>query len=107
MNTIDLNGTWQLTHGPQQAGYGESTPPPEWPTVPAQVPGNVELDLVSAGILPELSVGNNIYLLRQYEGHEWWYSRSFSRPDILPFQAVHLVFDGLDCIADVWLNNIC
>jgi beta-mannosidase len=107
MYTIDLNGTWQLTYGPQQASYEESTPPPDWPTTPAQVPGNVELDLVRAGVLPELSVGNNIYLLRQFEGHEWWYTRSFSRPDILPTQDVHLVFDGLDCIADVWLNGTC
>ena len=49
MKQINLNGTWRLTYGPQQSRYDHATPPPTWPTIPAHVPGNVELDLVADG----------------------------------------------------------
>jgi beta-mannosidase len=106
MKKINLNGSWQLTYGPQQQHYDHATPPVSWPTIPAQVPGNVELDLVAAGVMPDLTIGNNVYLLRQYESYEWWYSRQFEKPVVSPGQRVNLVFEGLDCVADVWLNAI-
>ena len=105
MRTISLNGTWQLTYGPQQPGHTHSAPLTDWPTVPAAVPGNVELDLIAAGVLPELSTGNNIYLLRDYETYEWWYVRDFTIPDLADDERVELVFDGLDCIGSIWLND--
>jgi beta-mannosidase len=106
MKQINLNGTWRLTYGPQQSRYDHATPPPTWPTIPAQVPGNVELDLVADGVIPDPTVGNNVYLLREYETYEWWYSRQFEKPAFTSRQNVSLVFEGLDCIADVWLNGI-
>jgi beta-mannosidase len=106
MKQINLNGTWRLTYGPQQSRYDHATPPPTWPTIPAQVPGNVELDLVADGVIPDPTVGNNVYLLREYETYEWWYSRQFEKPAFNPGQSVSVVFEGLDCIADVWLNGI-
>ena len=106
MKYINLNGTWQLAYGPQQQNDGLSAPPSDWPAVPAQVPGNVELDLVAAGVLPEPSVGNNVYLLRQYETCEWWYSRQFANPALQSGQSAQIVFEGLDCVADVWLNDV-
>src|SRR5690349_17356298 len=105
MQRINLNGEWQLTYGPQQCSALSAQPPADWPAIPAMVPGNVELDLVRAGVLPEPSIGNNIYRLREYEGYEWWYRRSFKAPVIDPGQCVELVFDGLDCIAGVWVNG--
>ena len=47
--------------------------------IPARVPGNVELDLVRAGLLPEqLEKGHNIYLLRELETMQWWYTKNFT-----------------------------
>ena len=107
MQEITLNGAWQLAYGPQREGELVSPEAPaDWPSVPATVPGNVELDLVRAGVLPELSVGNNIYLLRPYEAYEWIYWRAFPSPLIEKGQTVQLVFKGLDCIADIWLNGV-
>ena len=63
MRRIDLDGTWELTYGPQQPGGPRSLDELQstgWPTIPATVPGNVELDLIAAGHLPELSFANNI-----------------------------------------------
>ena len=69
MNIVSLNGAWKLTYGPQQPD-SPTTPQQlassNWPTVPATVPGNVELDLIAAGKLPaELARGNNVYQLRE------------------------------------------
>lgn len=108
MTSISLDGTWQLSYGPQRPG-GPQTPAQlaraGWPTIDATVPGNVELDLMRAGVLPELSYGNNIYLLREYEGYQWWYQRTFATPQIAPGERVELVFEGLDCVAAVFLNG--
>ena len=67
MQQISLNGIWKLTYGPQanHSSLAEPLIPAEWSMITAEVPGNVELDLMAAGLLPDISVGNNIYLLRQ------------------------------------------
>jgi len=73
-STIDLNGEWRLYYGEHGPGTPES--PEElgrnaFKSIPALVPGNVEIDLMKAGILPDISHGTNIYLLRPYEAFEW------------------------------------
>ena len=72
--------------------------------VTAIVPGNVELDLMQAGKLPDLSVGNNIYRTRELEGYQWWYQRKFPTPK-RPRARVELVFEGLDCLGTIFLNG--
>lgn len=108
MPSVTLDGTWLLSYGPQVAG-GPQTPgdlaASDWPTLPAEVPGNVELDLMRAGVLPDLAYAHNIYLLREYEGYQWWYRRSFATPTVAPGERLELVFEGLDCIAQVFLNG--
>ena len=56
MNTIDLNGNWMLQFGPQTEAaskMGDPEIPEEWTKLTAMVPGNVELDLMDAGMLPK------------------------------------------------------
>lgn len=108
MQRIDLNGEWQLSYRPQRSQYValQRLDFNTMPTVSAFVPGNVELDLMRAGILPEPSVGNNIYRLREYETYEWWYRRRFTAPAVPDGYTAQLVFEGLDCLADVWLNGL-
>ena len=104
---LDLDGKWRLTYGPV-SGLGDvekSAPPAEWPTIPATVPGNVELDLMEAGKLPDLAVGNHIYETRKLESYQWWYRREFESPRLEPGEHAELVFDGLDCLGTVWLNG--
>ena len=108
MQGIGLNGTWQLTFGPEGPD-GPKTPEDlaraGWRTVPATVPGNVELDLLAAGLIQEPSRGNHIYDLRPYETYEWWYRRAFTGPKLETGQRAELVFEGLDCFGAVWLNG--
>jgi hypothetical protein len=82
--SISLNGLWKLTFGPLPEGEPPEVTQPakDWPTIPATVPGNVELDLVAAGHLEEPQKGNRIYELRRLEDYQWWYRRSFSTPNV-------------------------
>jgi beta-mannosidase len=73
----------------------------------AQVPGNFELDLLAAGEILDPFVGMNIVDLRRFENHHVWYSRTFTVDDALPEDGhdLFLVFEGLDCFAEVYLNG--
>ena len=109
MNRISLDGEWTLVHFPE--GSVPVTHPGHLPragaaVLPALVPGNVELDLMRAGELPDIYVADNVHLLRPLEYHEWWYRRAFEAPGVAPGQRVDLVFEGLDCLATVWVNGV-
>jgi len=108
MQSISLDGVWRLWYGPQ-ADDAPDTPDDltesNWPVIQARVPGNVELDLMEAGELPDLHVGNNIYATREIETYRWWYRRSFRAPELRPGQRLQLTFEGLDCIATVFVNG--
>ena len=106
---ISLNGNWQLYYydavDGQHYGADELTNG-NVACVPAKVPGNVELDLVRAGILPEdLFRGMNICKTEQYESYEWWYCTEFDTPAVKTGEQVQLQFDGVDCVADYYLNG--
>ena len=103
-----LDGAWRLSYGEQRA-EGPLTPSElaraKWTSVAAVVPGNVEIDLMKAGKLPDLAVGNNIYRLRELEAYRWWYQRKFATPKRDGGARVELVFEGIDCMGAVFLNG--
>ncbi len=107
-NKISLNGTWNLEFWEQEDS--PVSDPSEIASLKttklsATVPGNVELDLLAAGMIDDPSVGSNIYKLRPYEFCQWMYSRHFSAPSLKKGQRLILDFEGIDCIADIWLNG--
>jgi len=100
MKTISLNGIWSLR------GRSECSPvsAPSL-ALEAEVPGCVQLDLSRAGILPgDLFMGENIRETEKYENWEWWYERTFTAPE--ERENVWLVFRGVDCIAEYYLNGV-
>ena len=97
MKKILLSGDWRLS-GKRQ---GSSDTPI---TLTAKVPGMVQLDLSREGILPrDLYMGMNIRETEKYEDYEWWYERTFTAPE--ERKRVFLVFRGVDCIAEYFLNG--
>ena len=98
MKKISLSGIWTLKGKPQDSME-------EPISLSAQVPGCVQLDLSAAGLLPsDLLVGENILEAEKYEHHEWWYERTFASPE--EKENVYLVFEGVDCLAEYYLNGI-
>lgn len=109
MTSYSLDGTWTLTAFPERDSpvrHPDDLVHHAGDAVPAQVPGNVELDLQRAGRIADPFYADNIYTLRPYELYEWWYERTFTPPlDEIPGQCTELVFHGVDCIATYWLNS--
>lgn len=103
-----LNGKWRLDYWPQGAvpvmspAQAEGV---EMRTVEATVPGNVELDLLAAGLIEEPETGSNVYKLRPLEGNQWRYSRTFPTPAHEAGDRVALNFGGIDCFAEIYVNG--
>ena len=98
--TISLNGQWTLTCLPPE---GDARLQPF--TIPATVPGNVELDLYNAGREPEPFFGENEYRYFKYEVCAWRFEKSLAIPEIPSGEKVRLIFEGLNCVADVFVNE--
>ena len=108
-SSVSLNGEWTLDYFPQPDAGAVRALPLKVPfkTVKATVPGNCELDLVNAGILPPMEIGLNVLKLRPYEGYQWLYTKAFdaSAVDVASGARAVLVFGGIDTLADVFLNG--
>ena len=73
-------------------------------TLSASVPGNFELDLLRAGVIDEPYYSTNPIKMQKWEATHLWYHTTFDfeeKADINTF----LVFEGLDTIADIYLNG--
>ena len=105
---ISLDGEWRLRWC--DSGEGEKA---GWPaagvadadSIPGQVPGMTHLDLLAAGRIPDPLFGRNAEQLEWMEEKDWWYSTTFHLPNESITERVEIVFEGLDCFADVWLNG--
>ena len=109
---ISLNSAksseWTLYYGVQDKNTPQSPSELEnsdFKNIVGTVPGNVEIDLEREGIIKDPMIGNNVYDLRKFEAYAWWYVREFDTPKIKSGERVELAFDGIDCIADIWLNG--
>lgn len=107
-NIISLNGIWKLCY------YNRNNVFIKTPDdiakaglyqIDAKVPGNVELDLLNTGIIPEPFYADNINLLKEYEACDWIYLKKFESVKYSNKQKVILNFKGVDCLADYWLNG--
>lgn len=95
---FSLDGQWTLFYANE-----ENVPPSSpkeleclrLPCIPAEVPGNVELDLSRAGLLPaDLYWGMNPWLAEAYEAYGWWYRTEFDTPPAEPGERLFLRFEG-------------
>ena len=107
--TLDLNGTWELTAFPQpDDGAIRTLPLPQGlavKTYRATVPGCCEQELQKCGELPDPLVSTNAFAWRAYEGHQWLYAKTFRCPARQSGERAVLCFDGIDTLADVFLNG--
>ena len=110
MKPLSLNGDWTLVHfaeGDHEAGGPEALQSLKLPEIQARVPGNVELDLVRAGALPEPYYADNIRLAAPAGDARMVVHAHLPGPGICGNNALEcLVFEGLDTLATVWLNGV-
>jgi beta-mannosidase len=105
---IDLCGQWNLAwteQPPQSVSTRVEAEAAGLDFYPCTVPGNFELDLFALGKLPDPFFGMNPVEVRgATEKCHVYYTRSFKAGN-LPGAAPVLVFEGLDCFADVFVNG--
>ncbi|MBF0244615.1 MAG: glycoside hydrolase family 2 protein [Planctomycetes bacterium] len=89
-----LDGAWTL----RQAAEKES--------IPAQVPGCVHQDLLSAGCIPDPQVRDNEKGIQWIGESDWVYERAFRvDPSLLGHELIELVCEGLDTLAEISING--
>ena len=97
MDRLDLNGEWRLSFTDPRTNEARA--------IKAQVPGNVELDLMA------VEPGLDFWSCENWETADtfcmtyWTYSRSFEVPAEMADKDLELVFEGIDTAADISLNG--
>ncbi|WP_127584262.1 beta-mannosidase [Paenibacillus koleovorans] len=101
MKCLELNGEWELTWTePEAQPQVESA---AW--YPAQVPGEVHLDLYRAGVIPDPYFGTNFFKCEWMEKSDFWYRKTFHLPEDFVDTRMLLKFEGLDTFATIWVNG--
>lgn len=72
--------------------------------IPAEVPGNFELDMMRAGLLPDLYYADNILKAQELENRHLWYAAEFESEPREEFDAF-LQFEGIDTAAEIFLDG--
>ncbi len=110
-NRTDLTGEWTLWYQQNSLYRREKAHPKtvkelrsEKECIPALVPGNFEMDLQRAGVIEDPFFGQNVLKMQKLESMHMFYGRTFEysrKPGTAPF----LVFEGLDTVAEIYLNG--
>lgn len=90
---ISLDGKWKF----REVGSTEF--------LDGTVPGCVQLDLINLGKLPDPFYAENEVLFYSLEEKDFEYIKEFYVENLDSYQVKKLVFEGIDTIADVYLNH--
>lgn len=92
---MDLSGIWKM----------RCTKEKDW--LDAQVPGSVYSNLLRTGKMEDPYFRENQYEAREISRNDFEFSREFDAPkDLLAQDRLFLQFDGLDTLADIYINDL-
>ena len=104
LREIPLHDDWQfrlVQHSTQEQAHPEAA---DWH--PAQMPGTVHMDLLANKLIPDPYVGAPEAGLQWIGLADWEYRTTFGVSSAQRDAArSELVFEGLDTIAEIWLNG--
>ena len=104
-----LNGTWNLFFGEDDGQIhtgGAAALKAGYRQIAAAVPGNVELDLVAAGLENDPFLGTNVLGYEKYEYANWLFERTFKPDPAQKGKNAFLVLGGVNTCATVFLNGV-
>jgi beta-mannosidase len=106
---VPLNKEWdvrQLADDGMAESQNSIPPSAEGGWFPAMVPGDVHLDLLKSGKIPEPFYRDNEAKLQWIEKAGWGYRTSIDATETtLEREHVELVFEGLDTVCTIFLNG--
>ena len=101
---LSLDGIWRGAYGEDCGSPVRFADVAHLPEIEAAVPGTMESDMEKAGVLPEIYRGENVLLTQDVENFHYCLSRTF---DYEPGDTDDvLVFEGLDCFADIFIDGV-
>lgn len=108
MHELDLGGVWRArwtdgVRGRMQGAEKDETDADRY--IEARVPGEIHLDCMRAGLIPDPYVNGNCLAARWVEEMIWSCRREFDAPCEALGKRVWLVFEGLDLAATIVLNG--
>jgi hypothetical protein len=106
---ILLTSGWQLQDPAKVPDAGEAISRADYQNtgwLPATVPGTVLTSLVNDGVFPEPLYGtNNLKIPDDLSRASYWYRTTFTVPQSYEGKRIWLNFDGINYIAEVWVNG--
>jgi len=111
LHRFDLSGAWLARDSDYQRGkpaFAQRDVIDQARYIPANVPGEIHLDLMKAGLIADVYRSANCLAARWVEEHIWSYRREFDAPAEARelHSRVWLYFEGLDYAAEIFLNGI-
>jgi beta-mannosidase len=105
-NKIELNSDWQFTLHKSSFDYvlDKKINLEQGKYLGAEVPGTIHTDLINNNIIDDPFYSNNENKLDWIANCEWIYKKEFNI-DKLADEEYQIVFDGLDTIAEIYLND--
>lgn len=99
-----LDGQWEFREFPESARRMRDLDDSPW--TPARVPGSIYTHLMEAGCFSRFDVEANPEDFGWVSQCAWVYRRTFTpTAEMVKAAAAELVFEGLDTITQIWLNE--
>ncbi len=101
---FDLTGDWEFREYPAQARRMRDLDGDDW--LQARVPSSIYTCLVGAGQIDPADLNANPEKFSHISRRPWIFRKTFDVPgELLQCGRIDLVFDGLDTVAQIWLND--
>ncbi len=102
--TLELTGKWEFKEYPLSARRMRDLDSAGWQQT--SVPCSIFNSLINAGTISTKDINTRPENFTFVSEKPWIYKKTFNVPEeILNCDRVELVFDGLDTITSIWLNN--
>lgn len=102
--SLDLTGKWEFKEYPAAARRMRDLDSADW--LETDVPCSIFASLIAAGKIKKSDIDARAEDFAWVSEKPWIYKKSFdAAADLLDCDRIELVFDGLDTIVSIWLND--
>ena len=101
---LDLSGNWKFKEYPLNARRMRDLDADNW--LPAKVPSSIHTNLIDAGLIDRTEINTNPERFVGISDKPWIYKKTFDAAEqMLECDRADLVFEGLDTVTQIWLND--